>query len=390
MRNQFSNIQNVARISKTERFEPQKLDHVDALRGVAILMVIFVHTAQSVPDLPKWVLQITRYGQLGVQLFFVVSAITLSLSAERRVNESAKTKKYLIRRFFRIAPLYYIGIVWYFLFDLIQAYLKTGSAQVDLDKSTLINKLSNFLFVHGFYPPANNNVVPGGWSIGTEMAFYLCFPLLFAFFKVLSRRNTFQFLGLFVLLACGYYVLEYGYITLAKASIEDNNFMYYNLLNQLPVFALGIFAYFLVKEHGFGNLPVVFNLIGLFIFGGLTYSLWDTDLPMINSFMLIPFTAGAAFVFLFNIFAGLHIIFLRVLQKIGQVSYSMYLFHFMFAWQGTNYLHNRFESIGRPIVLFGVYYALSVALAYLVAAISEKYIERPGIEFGRRLVQNTN
>jgi peptidoglycan/LPS O-acetylase OafA/YrhL len=366
----------------------QKLDHIDALRGVAILMVVLVHTAQSVPDLPQWALKITQYGQLGVQLFFVVSAITLSLSADRRAHESAKTQKYLIRRFFRIAPLYYIGIIWHFLFDLIQAYLTSGSAQTGLDKNTLMNMLANFLFVHGFYPPANNNVVPGGWSIGTEMAFYLCFPLLFPFFKRLSRRSTFQFLGLFALLACGYYALEYASLTLAKATMENNHFMYYHLLNQLPVFALGIFAYFLVKEHGFAKFPVIFSLICLLLFGWLTYLLWQTKPPVANSFMLIPFTAGIAFVFLFNIFAGLRFSALKILQKIGQVSYSMYLFHFMFAWQGVDYLHSRFSSIGRPLVLFAVYYVLSAALAYLTATVSEKYIERPGIELGRKIIQN--
>jgi peptidoglycan/LPS O-acetylase OafA/YrhL len=84
-----------------------KLDHVDSLRGIAILMVMLVHTAQSVPELPRWVLTITKYNQLGVQLFFVVSAITLCFSADRRSEEIDKTKKYLIRRFSG-SPLYII------------------------------------------------------------------------------------------------------------------------------------------------------------------------------------------------------------------------------------------------------------------------------------------
>jgi len=89
----------------------KKLAHIDSLRGIAILLVIFVHTAQSVPDMPRWALNITKYGQLGVQLFFVLSAITLIYSTQQREGESSHLKKYFIRRFFRIAPLYYVGIL---------------------------------------------------------------------------------------------------------------------------------------------------------------------------------------------------------------------------------------------------------------------------------------
>lgn len=362
-----------------------KLAHIDSLRGIAILMVILVHTAQSVPDLPKWFFKITKAGQLGVQLFFVVSAITLCISMEQRWNEKHRTIKYLLRRFFRIAPLYYTGILFYFLFSAL-----VNSSPVNMNRDSFINILANFVFLHGFYPPANNSVVPGGWSIGTEMAFYLCFPILFATWSWIGRQGTTKFLMITLLWICGFYLIEFFLTNLMDMPVQKNNFMYYNLINQLPVFVMGIAAYQLNKSHRFSNLHPVLHLLGLAIFGGLTAYLWNIDLAFVNSFMLLPGAAGLSFVFLYNLFENLRFLNPSGLQRIGQVSYSMYIFHFIFAWYGTEYLHTQMEYIHRPLVLFALYFSLTVFLTFGIALVSEKLIERPGMELGRKIIQGIN
>ncbi len=48
----------------------EKLDYIDIVRGIAILMVILVHTSQAVNGVSQLVGDINRYGQMGVQLFF--------------------------------------------------------------------------------------------------------------------------------------------------------------------------------------------------------------------------------------------------------------------------------------------------------------------------------
>jgi len=367
----------------------QKLDYIDSLRGIAILMVVMTHTAQSVPQLPEWILTLTKYGQLGVQLFFIVSAITLGLSADRRSDEESKIRKYFIRRFFRIAPLYYTGILWYFLFRSMQDSLASGTLQAS-GIYTPINVLTNVFFVHGFYPPSHNFIVPGGWSIGTEMAFYLCFPALFLLFMKMSKRGTFQYLGLFILTVSSYYFLENWFVSWAWTPVEKNNFIYYNLLNQLPVFMLGLFVYFLAKDHSFSKIPIIVNLLFLGLSSWFTIKLWHAEWTFLSPFMFVPFTAGLAFVFLYNIFSNVKALNPFILQKIGQVSFSMYVLHFVFAWYGVKYLNRQLGEIGRPIILFGVYYIITVVLTFVLAVISEKYIEKPGILMGKRLAQKLN
>lgn len=92
-----------------------KRNYIDSIRGIAILMVVLVHTGQITLLVSKsqhfTFIQplLVKYGQMGVQLFFVASAYTLCLSSFNRKNETNKFTKYAIRRYFRIAPAYYIA-----------------------------------------------------------------------------------------------------------------------------------------------------------------------------------------------------------------------------------------------------------------------------------------
>lgn len=364
----------------------EKLEHIDSLRGIAILMVILVHTAQSVGGLPEWALMFTRYGQLGVQLFFVVSAVTLCLSAERRREEDKATVKYLLRRVFRIAPLYYFGILLYFGFLSLRASLEAGYVRV-ADFFTPLNMLTNFLFVHGFHPPANNEIVPGGWSIGTEMAFYLCFPVLFFFFRKANEKGAIWLALAAVLLVAGNFALTRWYLTWAGVEMLNNTFIYYNLLNQLPVFMLGILTYLLTRDHGFGKTPVLVDLALVIGFTWLTNFLWENDAPGRNHFMFVPFTAGLSFIFLHNLFSRVTLLNLSLLRRVGQVSFSMYIVHFIFARYGSQALNLWLADALPPLVLLGLYYGLTVSISFGLALLTERYIEKPGIEMGKQVVR---
>jgi peptidoglycan/LPS O-acetylase OafA/YrhL len=146
------------------------------MRGTAILMVIAVHTSLSVPGLPQFAKLLCAYGQMGVQLFFVASAYTLSRSHVARSAEPHALANFYLRRFFRIAPLYYVAIALYLA--LYVASHDVGAAVRGYYSAR--NVAANLFFLHGFVASANNHVVPGGWSIGTEVAFYAIFPALFA------------------------------------------------------------------------------------------------------------------------------------------------------------------------------------------------------------------
>ncbi len=71
------------------RSEP-KYEFIDAARGVAILLVLICHTAVSQQPWPMR--RFTELGWHGVQLFFVVSSMTLALSWQYRRGGRARVE----------------------------------------------------------------------------------------------------------------------------------------------------------------------------------------------------------------------------------------------------------------------------------------------------------
>ena len=361
----------------------RKLDYIDIARGVAILMVMLVHTSQAVNGISQLVSDIDQYGQMGVQLFFVASAYTLCFSSVKRADEQQPLISFWIRRFFRIAPLYYVAMISYFLLESNMHILALIKMPYSLYNFQTI--AANILFIHGFVPSANNNIVPGGWSIGTEMAFYLIFPILFALFDRAYKQSgitaLYSLVGLSILLNIG---VQLSAQQLFKVKIDDNSFIYYNLINQLPVFLLGMTIFF----HHHYQIPlrlstpiqiaifVAVTIIGVIILPSKQYWLVATFLPVIS---------GISFVFLLNILKELKYsnIFLT---EIGQASYSMYIFHFMFAWYLVPGIGLTLKKGILPELLLVCSITLVTLLTFAVAKLSQKYLEAPGIRAGKILI----
>jgi peptidoglycan/LPS O-acetylase OafA/YrhL len=360
----------------------EKLEYIDVLRAIAILMVILIHTGQTVHGLVGQVASFVDYGQMGVQFFFVASAYTLCFSQVRRKQEQKQLTAFFIRRFFRIAPLYYIAIAWYFLVEPLTGILK---AIRDPDSTyTFLSVLVNFLLLNGFVISANNNVVPGGWSVGVEISFYLFFPLIFSLFSWINSR--WGMLGLCGLVGCSVLLNITVQMIIWKVfslDIVHNSFIYRCLINQLPVFLLGIMIFF---QHQNGikiRLPIVVQCL---IFAVLTVvlELWFVSK---NTWMLtlIPFAAGVSVVFLLNILRELNYS-NKLLEKIGQVSFSMYILHFNFVWYLTPGLMSNFNTFLEPHLLLIFAFTVSVASSFLIANFSYKYVELPAINLGKKLI----
>lgn len=364
----------------------EKLGFIDSARGIAILLVILVHTAQAVDQIPSPVGALAKYGQMGVQLFFVVSAYTLCLTYTRRTGESKPYLSFLIRRIFRIAPLYYVGIILYFGISVIRSYYVP--AHVKTDPYSFGNVLSNVLFIHGFVPSAANSIVPGGWSIGTEMAFYVCFPLVFFVFNRLRDKGMAAMLMLVVIAVLLNLLYHNMLAHRFGLQIHNNNFLYFNLINQFPVFLLGITLFFVHQlDHQNSCLPAsrLLQLSGFVLSTACALLLWKFEIDL--SFAVIPTVSGVSFWFLLNLLRS-GFLDLKVLQRIGRVSYSMYIFHFVSVWYFLEAIKPIVLAPYWPPVIFLLFSFLAVCgVTYLVAVVSERIIESKGIALGRRALE---
>ena len=297
--------------------EQMKFKYIDALRGVAILGVLIVHCGQyGMNDhLPSVIQMVVLNGAHGVQLFYVVSAFTLFLTlAKRNPAEKGTWVHFYMRRFFRIAPMYYLGICYFLWQDGLGPRYFLG----DAPGISSANISANILFIHGFNPYWITSVVPGGWSIAVEMMFYCLIPLLFVTIK--NIRQAFVFFLIALALRA---ILQFAFNRMNVIESERlwQEFLNFYLPSQLPVFALGVVFYFIVKDDYTLSLSprMILVLSAVFIvhFAGI---------PILPNHVLFSIGFVGLAVALskveFKLFVN------PVLVYMGKVSYSMYLVHF--------------------------------------------------------------
>jgi peptidoglycan/LPS O-acetylase OafA/YrhL len=292
--------------------EPKKFEYIDAMRGVAILLVLLVHVGeygQQLAYFPDLLSQFISNGQCGVQVFLLVSAYTLMHSQYSRKDEPNLTRRFYLRRFFRVAPMYYVGIVYFTLQNFVGFnHLFYLQAWTNIDVRGLI---TNIFFVHGFSPNTINSYVPGGWSIAVEMTFYLIFPLLFKYITNLNRALS---------LVIGSLILQ----KVLMLSLSSDLFFTHNYFlsmwfpNQLPIFALGIFVFHIVNQQTFYISKINILLTALLCFGYIYLS--------VPTHFAYAFVFGILLICFHNF--SLDKVSGFVLGWIGKISYSMYLVHF--------------------------------------------------------------
>jgi peptidoglycan/LPS O-acetylase OafA/YrhL len=109
----------------------------------------------------------------GVDFFFVISGFLMFLALQNKDFSIETYWTFIKKRFFRIAPLYYVSIIVYFsVFNFVLNH------PVSM-KSVIIDAL----FLNNYF---KDNIAYTFWSLATEWGFYLIVPFLF-FFKDLKR-----------------------------------------------------------------------------------------------------------------------------------------------------------------------------------------------------------
>ncbi|WP_427138946.1 acyltransferase family protein [Psychrobacillus psychrodurans] len=354
------------------------------MRGLAILLVILVHTAQRVEG-DVLLRPFADYGQMGVQLFFIASAFTLCYSMDSRNSRNSSKfalRNFYIRRFFRIAPLYYFGIILYFIVTSI-------NTTIWVSNKNPIDILLNIFLLNGLFETANNSVVPGGWSIGTEILFYLLFPLLFSIFIRLQRIFKYAYLVLpLCSLIFSLLIQRIFYILNSPEEFYNNSFFYYNITNQLPVFCIGIALYIAYSNELIPKFKKTTCIIFILLFSLISWYLMSNGQFMESSYIVIfPFISSISFVFIFILLQSYSVIKTNFFTRIGIVSYSSYIVHFVFTFYLTSNLSDLLGFIPSDIRLL-IIYCIVVVLTYITSKMFHKYIELYGIKIGRKLISS--
>ena len=297
-----------------------KLDSVDILKGIAIIMIIFVHSTQKFSDTNIILKNISRFGQLGCQLFFLISGFTLCLSYSNKKDKNIW--KFYKSRFINVAPGYYFIMILYFLLNTILIdILKVETAFETRREFSAI--LINVLFLNGLFRPYNNNVVPGGWYIGTSMVFYLIFPLIYQISSKLENKNkkllyAFPYIMTVISMVIQIFIGKFMGITNYPM---NNSFEYFYIVNQLPVMLLGVVLFFKYKNNELKKYDNKVIILKIIIWLVITCILFYGEIPV--AFSIIPISSAKMFFWIFvflntNIDKNRN---KRVLINCGKVSY---------------------------------------------------------------------
>jgi len=118
-----------------------QLEGANAVRFYAALVIVLFHLALLTKIvLPAHLDFIPRFAGFGVPLFYVMSAFSLSYGYHDQLESAAQVRKFYIRRFFRIVPLFYFMILLYTIF-LWVVYNRPVSALDIITSSTFIFNL---------------------------------------------------------------------------------------------------------------------------------------------------------------------------------------------------------------------------------------------------------
>ena len=390
----------------------KKLEYIDLLRGIAILLVVSVHTSayiwydhnqHSTEFLDLLFASLFWAGQYGVILFFLVSSITLSISME---NRKESNYNFYIRRFFRIAPLYYFGIILYFIFRIAVESHRSEEFILVPNGYTFEKILQNIFFIHGFFPNNFNFVVPGGWSIATEMYFYTIFPILFYFQKKFSLK---KFLMISLIICFFAFLIQYFSTAQLEASYvwraegRKFNFAYTTIINQISVFLIGIICFKLIKNKFIINnvflfFGFIFLILSIYYINfprlislGLSFSKFlyiDTGYngyfhPIFFALGAVPFIIKLSNIKNFSGFISKKIII------IGKYSYCIYILHFMILEILSSILRKTlFKYLELTHLRFLVLFFICVIICFFFSKILNVLIEKPGINLSKKFIKN--
>jgi len=201
-------------------------EHLRALTGlrfVAALFVVAFHTRSAFEAFPWVVRQFIEVGNVGVNLFFVLSGFVLAYNYS---GGRLSVRDFWVARFARIYPVYVFALLL-FAPAAFRAVPRDELAATAVSSMTLLQAWTQHL---SWNTP--------GWSLSAEAFFYLTFPLLVLAFRGLGVPQLLVWMvGIWLvsLIPASLYVGG----TLASIS---RDVIYYNPLLRLPEFVIGVAA----------------------------------------------------------------------------------------------------------------------------------------------------
>lgn len=349
---------------------PQRFRFIDALRGIAALLVACHHIDRyrNWPEptqtiIPEPIITFFENGGIGVPIFFVISGFVIAYSLRKSRVTPGFLANYALRRSVRLDPAYWVTIGCVLVVTLISPWLGIPSP---VETSPTVGQL----VAHVFYLQnilGYENLSAGFWTLCIEMQFYLVFVALLGVAQRLSRRG--QVTGASTHITSLIVIAPFALSSLFVFSLDrayEHWFLYY-----FWTFSLGAILWWTLD----GGLPrQAFWAFMTLIFIRLCWS-WNLR-------------GGVAWTTALTIYlvarAG-HLgdwLNFRPLQYLGRISYSLYLIHFSVSHL---VIYCGFKATGDGPFLEIFWLAMALGLSLVAAQLLNVLVETPSMRLSAKL-----
>jgi len=353
-----------------------KLEWIQSLRGVAVILVVLTHARYYFLDTPLWGMaeQVLLPGAMGVDLFFVISGFIMVYTTRDSDGSLGYAGDFMLKRFARIWPAYaVVTVAWLVVaYDGFAFFRDPGNVH-------------NFLLSLSFIPvnPASplyfNVTLPLGWTLEFEMYFYVIFAVSLLF----KRLRWVALAGwiLFTVLAIPSMKRELTYDVMTNFNFT---FGYLNLMTNpivLEFLAGALIAWlYLQKWFVIRSESLCRHLLFLSIGGAL----WYVYSGLANFHGPLKWGAAMALMVLGMALASktIRLVPPRLLVWLGTISYSLYLTHTTTQAVVTRYVE-RFGGYTHG----WTHIFLTTVIAISVAALAHHLLEVRLSGFVRRLLE---
>ncbi|MDZ4056992.1 MAG: acyltransferase, partial [Polynucleobacter sp.] len=272
------------------------------MRGVAALMIVVYHLHPRLLAMgwqgywPNWL-------SSGVDMFFVLSGFLMWTTTR---SGQASSASFITRRLYRIAPLYWAVTIFA---ATIMIAAPSANAHGDVSFSNIVSSLLFIPYIDadsGRFEP----IVPQGWTLNYEMAFYVVFAASLLF------RNSIR---LSIMIGILVFACAVGLFIRSENTIQS----FYT--DEIIIeFAFGIVLGALYPNHirRFGNYG-----LGLLALGSIALVASDLIIPQSSRVVRYGVPAAAIMLGCLNIEIVRPVPRDFFLKLLGDSSYSLYLVH---------------------------------------------------------------
>lgn len=347
-----------------------RIESLDYFRGVMAAAVMIYHYTLWYAGDVSYDSLLAKMGIYAVSIFYILSGVSLGLVNQNKVFSSRNIKNYFMKRFFRIAPLFWLCLTVAILYKVIYYNFIGGEGAINLYHVFL-----NYTLLFGFIEPSAY-LSTGAWSIGNEIVFYSLFPLSILFARKVTLLCILP-ISLFLYSYFAFIVMDHD------MSVDSQWENYVNPFNQWFLFVAGNVLALYRKEIGIlfrrQLVPLLTLIVWVCIF--VYFPVGD------DSFIISGWTRiSLSFLSILMVLSVLYIstenesYIEQLLSLLGACSYSIYLLH---------------PLVSYPLVFVFKFFSFDLLYAYLLSAvltlcvsyITYNYFEKPILKLSNRFTE---